>query len=60
MSGEAKKKNDPHFLRRGPSGGLVDIDQEVVTLRGPFGTIPGPDTTTAGRSDSLIRQPNSG
>jgi hypothetical protein len=31
-----------------PSGGLVDIDQEVVTLRGPFGTIPGSGTTFAG------------
>jgi hypothetical protein len=31
-----------------PSGGLVDIDQEVVTLRGPFGTIPGSGTTDTG------------
>jgi hypothetical protein len=39
-----------------PSGGLVDIDQEVVTLRGPFGTIPGSGTTFAG-APILVRQP---
>ena len=33
------KKNGPFSFESGPSGGLVDIDQEVVTLRGPFGTV---------------------
>jgi hypothetical protein len=44
----AAKRTACARLERRPSGGLVDIDQEVVTLRGPFGTIPGSGTTFAG------------
>ncbi|HZR57785.1 MAG TPA: hypothetical protein VFA74_13000 [Terriglobales bacterium] len=35
---------------RAVSGGLVGIDQEVVTLRGPFGTL-GSQYDLTGRSD---------
>jgi len=34
-----------HQKMRGPPGGLIGIDQEVVTLRGPFGKLRVPATT---------------
>jgi hypothetical protein len=41
------------------SGGLVGIDQEVVTLRGPLRHNSGPGTTYVGRSDLQLDQANS-
>src|SRR5215467_7517976 len=37
LHGKRQKKQTAHSLRCGPSGGLLWIDQEVVTLRGLFG-----------------------
>src|SRR5438132_3379800 len=36
---ERQKQNGPHFLKARAAGGLFGIDQEVVTLRGPFGKL---------------------
>jgi len=54
-----QKANGPRFCKRGPSGGLVDIDQEVVTLRGPFGTIRVPARPMPDAPIFTRLQPNS-
>ncbi|OLD17927.1 MAG: hypothetical protein DMG84_17280 [Acidobacteria bacterium] len=45
-----RKQNGPRMNRRGPPGGLFGIDQEVVTLRGPFGKLRVPTRLAAGGS----------
>ena len=35
----SQKAERPALESRGPPGGLFGIDQEVVTLRGPFGKL---------------------
>jgi hypothetical protein len=37
-----KIERPAHRKMRGPPGGLIGIDQGVVTLRGPFGKLRGP------------------
>src|SRR2546430_11811621 len=45
-----QKQNGPRLNLRGPPGGLFGIDQEVVTLRGPFGKLRVPTRLAAGGS----------
>jgi hypothetical protein len=48
MAAPDLKQNSPRLAARGPSGGLFWIDQEVVTLGGPFGNFRVP-AKVAGR-----------
>jgi hypothetical protein len=36
-----EKQNGPRYESRGPPGGLLGIDQEVVTLKWPLRRTPG-------------------
>src|SRR5436190_21529210 len=45
-----QKAERPALESRGPPGGLLGIDQEVVTLRGPFGKLRVPTPLAAGGS----------
>jgi len=46
----SQKAERPALESRGPPGGLFGIDQEVVTLRGPFGKLRVPTRLAAGGS----------
>ena len=45
-----QKAERPALESRGPPGGLFGIDQEVVTLRGPFGELRVPTQLAPGGS----------